>query len=661
MEFSLDGNLWVELPPLGDGKYMLSNTYGYNFPARYYFRATNKGNAAQNFVFNFTANMVDDYTYVSPTEQVYTDVLYTTTASGLVLGAPTIEITQGEFPATIACGTNYDFVITAEGNCYEGTDIRTKIELDPLSAADSLDIYFSPDGSTWLPIEYDSEGISWFGPATGIPFGELIVPFRFVNKGSAENDVPVSVTVSIYECTSDGSSCVADVTSALVTKTYNTVIIGGPSIVYDPELDELPAEIFCGNDYDFAIATTTGCYDDQSLMVIAKIQLSPNVSDLVDVQYWEGGYETGTLYPLPFDENGVTAFGPFDTGFPLSNLTSYFRVASNPTVTEDTPFEVTISLYPIENFSWDGETFTFTGTPLAAMEIASTIMFVPTNTITLISAPGTDAQWTSFEDPIIPIIYATTGATGAEFKGLPDGVTGVWENNEVIITGVPTHPGYYKYTVITTGGCGVDSAMGTIKVCEPYIIDEVNGEQYSIRALQGNCWFTDNLRGYKYNDGSDIEPVPTQYYNEYNPYMPVDVSIFGLLYTWAAAFPEATTKSGEKSLCPDGWHMPSVAELATLTAYDAKDLKNPLYWLTPNNNTNATEFNAVGAGFFNGASNRYEDLYGYTAFWSTANPANMAATVIGAVLTYNCNVIQLLQIPVANAISVRCVMDLDEE
>ncbi|NLD62624.1 MAG: hypothetical protein GX646_01880, partial [Bacteroidales bacterium] len=89
----------------------------------------------------------------------------------------------------------------------------------------------------------------------------------------------------------------------------------------------------------------------------------------------------------------------------------------------------------------------------------------PNNTITLNSAPTTDAQTVCINTPITPITYATTGATGATITGLPTGVTGAWASNVVTISGTPTVAGAaLTYTVSLTGGCGTISTTGTIAV-----------------------------------------------------------------------------------------------------------------------------------------------------------------------------------------------------
>jgi len=84
------------------------------------------------------------------------------------------------------------------------------------------------------------------------------------------------------------------------------------------------------------------------------------------------------------------------------------------------------------------------------------------NSITLSSAAGTDAQTVCDGAAIEPITYATTGATGATFVGLPAGVTGSWNADVVTISGTPATSS--NYIVALTGGSGSGMAIGTITV-----------------------------------------------------------------------------------------------------------------------------------------------------------------------------------------------------
>jgi hypothetical protein len=133
------------------------------------------------------------------------------------------------------------------------------------------------------------------------------------------------------------------------------------------------------------------------------------------------------------------------------------------------------------NGSWLANVVTISGTPTVSgtfnytvtltggcgnITATGTIIVKPNNTITLTSAAGTISQTICINTPITNITYATTGATGATFSGLPAGVTGNWLANVVTITGIPTVSGTFNYTVTLTGGCGNITATGTITVTQ---------------------------------------------------------------------------------------------------------------------------------------------------------------------------------------------------
>jgi hypothetical protein len=129
--------------------------------------------------------------------------------------------------------------------------------------------------------------------------------------------------------------------------------------------------------------------------------------------------------------------------------------------------------------SFATNTITISGTPTAAgtfnysipltggcgaVNATGTIIVTPANTVALSSAVGTDAQTKCLATAITPITYATTGATGATYSGLPTGVSGSWTANVVTISGTSTASGTFNYTVTLTGGCGAVNATGTIIV-----------------------------------------------------------------------------------------------------------------------------------------------------------------------------------------------------
>lgn len=95
---------------------------------------------------------------------------------------------------------------------------------------------------------------------------------------------------------------------------------------------------------------------------------------------------------------------------------------------------------------------------------SASVISTVTNSIGLSSAIGTNNQSICNNTAITNITYLTTGATGATFSGLPNGVTGTWNNNVVTISGTPTQAGTFNYTVTLVGGCNPTTAQGTLVV-----------------------------------------------------------------------------------------------------------------------------------------------------------------------------------------------------
>jgi uncharacterized repeat protein (TIGR01451 family) len=126
--------------------------------------------------------------------------------------------------------------------------------------------------------------------------------------------------------------------------------------------------------------------------------------------------------------------------------------------------------------SWSNNVITISGTPTASGTFMYTVNLVggcgsvsATGTITVIqnsvslsSAVNTDAQTVCENTSLTNINYTTQGATGANFAGLPSGVSGSWASNLITISGSPAASG--TYTVTLTGGCGSVSTTGIITV-----------------------------------------------------------------------------------------------------------------------------------------------------------------------------------------------------
>jgi hypothetical protein len=86
------------------------------------------------------------------------------------------------------------------------------------------------------------------------------------------------------------------------------------------------------------------------------------------------------------------------------------------------------------------------------------------NSITLKTKYGTDNQFVTLNKQMDVITYSTSSATGATVSGLPNGVSGAWNNNLLTISGTPTQVGTYTYTISLTGGSENVTKSGVIKV-----------------------------------------------------------------------------------------------------------------------------------------------------------------------------------------------------
>ena len=172
------------------------------------------------------------------------------------------------------------------------------------------------------------------------------------------------------------------------------------------------------------------------------------------------------------------------SGTAITNITYSTTVATGATVT-GLPTGVTSA--------WAANKLTISGTPsvpgvypytvnlIGATATASgTITVKALSTLTLSTPVGSNAQSVCVNNPINAIAYATTGANGATFSGLPGGVTGYWgaplsnpnAANGANISGTASVAGTYNYTVTTTtssGGCPV-SAKGTITILPATVV-----------------------------------------------------------------------------------------------------------------------------------------------------------------------------------------------
>lgn len=180
-------------------------------------------------------------------------------------------------------------------------------------------------------------------------------------------------------------------------------------------------------------------------------------------------------------------------------------------------------------------------------------------------------------------------------------------------------------------------------------VSDIDGNSYDAVQIGSQIWMAENLRTSRYADGAEIPLGPSSSTTSpyrYNPNNDVNnVSTYGYLYNWPAIMHGESgsdaNPSGVQGICPNGWHVPSIAEWKQLTnyvgsqsqyicgndtSYIAKAISATTGWynsmepcavgndLSANN---ATGFSALPAGDFRDG---YYNFFGETAsFWSATD------------------------------------------
>jgi len=189
---------------------------------------------------------------------------------------------------------------------------------------------------------------------------------------------------------------------------------------------------------------------------------------------------------------------------------------------------------------------------------------------------------------------------------------------------------------------------------------DYQGKTYTVTPLAGLCW-TSNMANKNYANGTPIA-FAKGYECPICPDSDELTEIFGLLYTWnsavgvpegSATLPTPDMNGNIQGICPDGWHVPSQAELNKLNKYSVNDLKSKQYWHRPGSDLYG--FDARPAGKYSGETDRFINMYGFTGYWASDAGAGLYAHYFP--ITYYCSEIQNLETFKADGLSVRCIMD----
>ena len=195
-------------------------------------------------------------------------------------------------------------------------------------------------------------------------------------------------------------------------------------------------------------------------------------------------------------------------------------------------------------------------------------------------------------------------------------------------------------------GISGDYAYATVIVVEPTASEtytfnfvacqDADGNNYAVVEINTQTWMAENIKTTSYVGGDAIPLVTnnTEWYNLENNdtdkaycfYDNDENSVYGALYTYAAATNGDNTGTGVQGVCPTGWHIPSDDEWTILTTYLGGEsvaggkLKSTCMelWNAPNTGaTNERGFTALPGGLresYIDGSFHYDGIYSY--WWS---------------------------------------------
>jgi gliding motility-associated-like protein len=416
-----------------------------------------------------------------------TDIVYSATnETGITVdGLPpglTSTYTAGEFRITgrpTQVGT-FDFTVTATGACLPASAtgrivVRPNTTITPISTNQSqtvcvnravADIAFQVTDGNDATVTGLPPGISGTYDATtniytlkGIPTQAGSFSYTVTATGSCAavtytNTLTVNPDVTLVLGSSNNNQTVCintgiqDITYTAANET-NIVVSGLPSGVtgiYTANAFKIsgrPTEI---GSFDYTITATGTC---EQALATGTLIVNPDVTIALtstndDQIVCINRAVANITYQITNGSNATaTGLPPGVTGS-YNTTTNIFTISGVPTQAGEFNFQVTA-----------------TGNCAPAM-LAGKITVNPD--VSIDPAPDNADQTICVNNGLNDIVFTTANATGATVSGLPNGVTGIFVNGTVRISGVPSLAGRFPYTITVTGNCVSATATGVLTV-----------------------------------------------------------------------------------------------------------------------------------------------------------------------------------------------------
>jgi uncharacterized protein (TIGR02145 family) len=203
--------------------------------------------------------------------------------------------------------------------------------------------------------------------------------------------------------------------------------------------------------------------------------------------------------------------------------------------------------------------------------------------------------------------YGTSVSYGSTINASPNIVTGSTSTSVTALISGLTEGATYHFRIKAVNSLGTTYGLDlTFIPTGSAPLTDIEGNIYSVIKIGAQLWMAENLKTTKLNDNTDIPLITdnntwialtTSGYCWYNNDESTYKNTYGALYNWY------TVNTGK--LCPEGWHVPSDAEITTLTDFlgginiagGKMKETGTTHWTSPNTGaTNETNFTGLPGG-----------------------------------------------------------------
>lgn len=203
----------------------------------------------------------------------------------------------------------------------------------------------------------------------------------------------------------------------------------------------------------------------------------------------------------------------------------------------------------------------------------------------------------------------------------------------------------------------------------PSTIDDADGNTYNTVVIGEQCWMKENLNvGTRINQGNQQQSgngIEKYCYNDLSS----NCTTYGGLYQWAeavqylngatnSASPEPAFSGNVQGICPVGWHIPTTAELQSLStaiSNSGNALKAVGQGSGAGAGTNTSGFSALLAGTEDTES--FSGLTTRAYFWSSAYDSENGYNANYIFLTNDTPNVNFVTSTKGQAFSIRCLKD----